>query len=631
MRQNAPDPKDELGSGREPRAAPTPRSVLRAVFGFDEFRGSQQQVIEQVAAGGDAVVLMPTGGGKSLCYQIPALLRPGVGVVVSPLIALMKDQVDALRQARGARRRAELAAVAGRSRRGRARGPRRRARSPLRVARAADRCRAASICLARSRLALFAVDEAHCISQWGHDFRPEYQQLSILQERFPGRAAHGADRDRGRADPARHRRPARARRRAGLRRRLRPPEPALPGRRRSAARTTQLLALSFDAQHPGDAGIVYCLTRRAVEETAAWLAARGRAALPYHAGLDARDARREPGPLFARGRRRRRRDGRLRHGHRQAQRALCRPSRRAEKSRSLLPGDRAGRTRRAAGRRVDDLRHRRRDEPAAAGRRQAWGRAPGPHRAPKDRRADRLLRDGGVPAPGAARLFRRARPSALRQLRQLPRAAGHLGRHRSRRRRRSRRSTAPASALARTISSICCWASPANASGASATTGSRHSASAPSSTGAAGCRCSASSRRKGSSSPISAAMAGCRWGRARPKSCGVGPTSNSGSIPSARGRTAKERSEAKSPSPATGLDPAAHSLWEALRAWRLAEARRQKLPPYVIFHDATLIEIARRRPASLAALAQIPGLGQSKLERYGAAVIAAVAAAAATA
>ena len=163
---------------------PRALSVLKTVFGYDDFRSPQDQIVSHLSAGGDALVLMPTGGGKSLCYQLPALLRPGVGVVVSPLIALMKDQVDALR-ANGVRaaylnstlssqeaREVELALQAGEL-------------DLLYVAPERLLLHRTLELLARVPLALFAIDEAHCVSQWGHDFRPEYQGLGVLQQRFP--------------------------------------------------------------------------------------------------------------------------------------------------------------------------------------------------------------------------------------------------------------------------------------------------------------------------------------------------------------------------------------------------------------------------------------------------------------
>src|ERR1700734_125419 len=158
--------------------------VLSRVFGYDSFRGDQQEIIEHVTAGGDALLLMPTGGGKSLCYQIPALLRPGVGVVVSPLIALMQDQVDALRalgvragflnssQDPGERRQVEADFVAGRLDLLYLAPERLRTESTLRL-------------LDRGTIALFAIDEAHCVAQWGHDFRPDYLELSALHQRWP--------------------------------------------------------------------------------------------------------------------------------------------------------------------------------------------------------------------------------------------------------------------------------------------------------------------------------------------------------------------------------------------------------------------------------------------------------------
>src|SRR5260370_683164 len=172
-----------------PTAPPSPRvagpvDVLRRVFGYDSFRGAQQEIIEHVTGGGDALVLMPTGGGKSLCYQIPALVRAGTGVVISPLIALMQDQVDALRalgvragflnstQDPGERRLVEAAFLDGRLDLLYLAPERLRAESALRL-------------LDRGTIALFAIDEAHCVAQWGHDFRPDYLALSALHERSP--------------------------------------------------------------------------------------------------------------------------------------------------------------------------------------------------------------------------------------------------------------------------------------------------------------------------------------------------------------------------------------------------------------------------------------------------------------
>ncbi|SCF05922.1 ATP-dependent DNA helicase RecQ [Micromonospora purpureochromogenes] len=258
--------------------------VLRRVFGYDAFRGFQREVIDHVVAGGDALVLMPTGGGKSLCYQIPALVREGVAVVVSPLIALMQDQVDALTavgvragflnstQDLEARRRVEKAFLAGEL-------------DLLYLAPEALGSRATLGLLDRGRIALFAIDEAHCVSQWGHDFRPDYLALSMLHERWPTvpRIALTATATSAtRAEIASRLKLTDARHfvasfdRPNIQYRIVPKkEPR-----------KQLLALLRD-EHPGDAGIVYCLSRSSVEKTAEFLVANGVAALPYHAGLDA--------------------------------------------------------------------------------------------------------------------------------------------------------------------------------------------------------------------------------------------------------------------------------------------------------------------------------------------------------
>ena len=265
-------------------ALPDPHHILRSVFGYPAFRGHQEEIVRHVVAGGDALVLMPTGGGKSLCFQIPALVRPGVGVVVSPLIALMKDQVDALRQlgVRAEVLNSTLAAPEARRVEGRfAAGE----LDLLYVAPERLLTERFLALAARAPLALFAIDEAHCVSQWGHDFRPEYLGLSSLAERFPGvpRVALTATADGPtRAEIVERLRLGDARRfvagfdRPNIRYRVVPKENA----------RQQLLAF-LRSDHPGDAGIVYCLSRRRTEETAEWLRERGVEALPYHAGLGA--------------------------------------------------------------------------------------------------------------------------------------------------------------------------------------------------------------------------------------------------------------------------------------------------------------------------------------------------------
>ncbi|EYB69819.1 DNA helicase RecQ [Deinococcus phoenicis] len=262
------------------------REVLKTVWGYGAFRGVQAEIVRTVAEGSNALVLMPTGGGKSLCYQVPSLLRDGVGVVVSPLIALMKDQVDALRQV-GVRaaflnstlqaegvREVEAALLAGEL-------------DLLYVAPERLLLPRTLDLLERAPVALFAIDEAHCVSQWGHDFRPEYGQLGVLPERFghlPRVALTATADDRTRADILRV---------LGLQD---APQfissfdrPNLQYRvAQKEAPKTQLLDF-IRTEHPGDAGIVYCLSRKSVEETTAWLAAQGVDAVPYHAGLSPRE------------------------------------------------------------------------------------------------------------------------------------------------------------------------------------------------------------------------------------------------------------------------------------------------------------------------------------------------------
>jgi len=258
--------------------------MLKDIFGYPAFRGRQAEIIDALVSGRDCLVLMPTGGGKSLCYQIPALLREGTGVVVSPLIALMQDQVAALKElgVRAAFLNSTLSS-------GEALAIERAlAVGELDLLYVAPERLLTPRCLdllARTRIALFAVDEAHCVSQWGHDFRPEYIQLSVLHERFPEvpRIALTATADRV------------TREEIVERLKLGDAEifiasfdrPNIRYQIVEKANARKQLLDFIRAEHGGEAGIVYCLSRRKVEETAAFLGEQGIRALPYHAGMDA--------------------------------------------------------------------------------------------------------------------------------------------------------------------------------------------------------------------------------------------------------------------------------------------------------------------------------------------------------
>jgi len=257
--------------------------ILQYIFGYDAFRPQQQAIVEHLVSGGDALVLMPTGGGKSLCYQIPAIVRSGVGIVISPLIALMQDQVNALhqngvqaaflnstlshdevREVENALHKGELDLLYV-------------APERLMTARTLD-------LIDRIPVSLFAIDEAHCVSQWGHDFRPEYVQLSILHQRFPNipRIALTAT-----ADSA-------TQREIIERLALSEAQQFISGFDRpniryriseNSSNGREQLLRFIRNEHKEDAGIVYCLSRKKVDETAAWLTTKGLIALPYHAGL----------------------------------------------------------------------------------------------------------------------------------------------------------------------------------------------------------------------------------------------------------------------------------------------------------------------------------------------------------
>jgi ATP-dependent DNA helicase RecQ len=267
-------------------AMATARAKLETVFGYKGFRPLQGDIIATVLSGGDCLALMPTGGGKSLCYQIPALVRPGTAIVVSPLIALMQDQVDALcdlgvkaaflnsTQDRGTQDSIERQFAAG--------GLDLLYVAPERLVQ--DRTLGL---LQRNEIALFAIDEAHCVSQWGHDFRPEYRQLKILARRFPGvpRIALTATADeRTRQDIVSELSLEDA---ATFIASFDRPNIRYTISELGSASARERLWQFIETEHATDAGIVYCLSRKSVDETAAWLSSKGRRALAYHAGLDA--------------------------------------------------------------------------------------------------------------------------------------------------------------------------------------------------------------------------------------------------------------------------------------------------------------------------------------------------------
>ena len=256
--------------------------ILRDVFGYETFRPQQNEIIDRLIDGQDALVLMPTGGGKSLCYQIPAMVRGGTGIVISPLIALMQDQVDGLRQygARAAFLNSTLGYQAAQE------VERQLLAGELDLLYVApERLMTPRMLelLDRATLALFAIDEAHCVSQWGHDFRPEYLQLSVLHERYPEtpRIALTATAD----EPTR--------RDIAERLELGNAKIFITGFDRPNIRyqitqkqnAREQLLRFLTREHSGDAGIVYCLSRNKVDSTAEWLCSKGWQALPYHAGM----------------------------------------------------------------------------------------------------------------------------------------------------------------------------------------------------------------------------------------------------------------------------------------------------------------------------------------------------------
>ena len=594
------------------------RAVLKEVFGYAAFRGPQEEIVRHVAAGGDGLVLMPTGGGKSLCYQIPALLRPGTGIVVSPLIALMQDQVSALREAgvRAAFLNSSLSSEeAGKVERGLAAGDYdllyvapERLLMPRFLAQL-ERLQAAA------RLALFAIDEAHCVSQWGHDFRPEYMQLALLHERFPGvpRIALTATADRVTRDEIVQRLGLDGARqfvasfdRPNIRYRI----------VEKANARAQLLAF-VRAEHAGEAGIVYCLSRRKVEETAAWLAEHGVAALPYHAGMDA-DTRALHQARFQR------EDGIVMVATIAFGMGIDKPDVRFVAHLDLpksIEGyyqetGRAGR---------DGL-------PADAWMSYGLG----------DVVNQRRMIDASTAEPQ----FKRIAAAKLDALLGLCEASTC---------RRVRLLSYFDEASAPCGNCDVCIEPPQVWDG---TVAAQKALSCVYRTG----------QRFGAVHLIDVLLGKetervLQWGHRELSTFGIGTEldekawrtvfrqlvaqgllavdhAGHGSLllteasravlsggesvhlrqaPAGKPKAAAKRSGAAAA--AAGLDPAAERLWQRLREWRAAIAREHGVPAYVVFHDATLAELARACPQTEAALGQISGVGTRKLERYGAALL----------
>jgi ATP-dependent DNA helicase RecQ len=608
----------------EENASDAALAALRDVFGYEAFRGQQAQIVAHVVAGGDALVLMPTGGGKSLCYQIPALVRPGLGVVVSPLIALMKDQVDALRQA-GVRAAylnstldpGEAAAVERAMREG-----------ELDLVYVAPERLVTPRCLdllSRTRLALFAIDEAHCVSQWGHDFRPEYRQLSVLHERFPEipRVALTATADGPTRNDILERLQLQEARvfAAGFDR------PNIRYQVVAKADARAQLWAFLEAEHPWDAGIVYCLSRRRVEEVAAWLCTKGRVALPYHAGLDAAMRERNQDRFL-------KEEGIVMVATVAFGMGIDKPNVRfvahldAPKSLEAYYQEtgRAGR---------DGL-------PANAW--MTYGM--------QDVTALLALLDGSNLEERQRRIERHKLNALLGYCetvscrRQV--LLGYFG----------ERDHPPCGNCDNCLRPARVW---------DGLVAAQKALSAVFRTG----------QRFGVAHLVDVLMGRAtervrQFGHDKLKTFGVGadfdkrewqsvfrqlvaqghlevdveghgglhlsetapgvlrgevPVAFRGDVSEAKlGKTRAARSSTMRAlaGPAT---PADEALWQALRTLRLELAREQGVPPYVIFHDATLLDMVRRRPRDLAELSRIPGVGHSKLERYGARFLASIAAA----
>ncbi len=601
----------------------SPRDILREVFGYGAFRGHQAEVVDHVCAGGDALVLMPTGGGKSLCYQIPAIARHraghGVAIVVSPLIALMHDQVGALEEAgvnaaflNSTLDSAQAQAVEAELRSGRLTllyAAPERVLTPrfLAMMDALDE---------RGHLSLFAIDEAHCVSQWGHDFREEYLGLSALHERYPRvpRIALTATAD--------------AHTRADIVTRLALEDARLfvssfdrPNIRytiveKDGARE-QMLRFLRD-EHPGDAGIVYCGSRSKVEETATALSAAGIPALPYHAGLDAA-VRREHQDRFLR------EDGLVMVATIAFGMGIDKPDVRFVAHLDLPKNIEA--YYQETGRAGRD------GQPADAW--MAYGLA--------DVVNQRRMIDES-PAEEAFKRVQRGKLDALLALAEAHdcrrvRLLDYFGEASQPCGNCDNCLVAPetwdATEAARKALS-CIWRFAQHPGGPSRF-GAVHLIDVL--RGKVTDKVTQFGHRDLTTFGIGADLSEAQWRGVVRQLVALGHVRAEGEFntleltESARSvlrgevsitlrrptekKRGGSRREAKAPAAALALDDEAQMRFAALKAWRGTVAKAHGLPAYVVFHDATLAEVARTVPQSLDALARIGGVGAAKLERYG--------------
>ena len=601
---------DEHISGK---ARPNALEILQTVYGYDAFRGAQAAIIDAVCQGSDALVLMPTGGGKSLCYQIPAMVRPGLGIVVSPLIALMHDQVRALSQlgVRAAFLNSTLAAYEQTDVMQRAQGG---DLDLLYVAPERLLQDKTLAFLAACSTSVIAIDEAHCVSSWGHDFRQDYLGLGVLKEAFPDTprmALTATADDRTRADIV-------------ARLALADPATFIAGFDRpnicysvSLKTDAKRQLLSFLADHEGHSGIVYCLSRKSVESTAEFLYSQGLNAMPYHAGLSAEDATRAPGP-FPDGRRGDHgRHHRLRHGHRQTRRALRRPPRPAQERRGVLPGDRARRARRRSRPTPGWCTDCRTSCALAHG-----GRAPRPtrqHKRLEREKLDALL--GWCEVTTCRRrpllaYFGDSSPSDCGNCDNcLKPPATWDGTEAAQQGALLRLSHRPALRRGHVVDVL------RGSSNEKVQKFRHHTLS----TFGIGKEFNEQQWRS-----VFRQLVVRGFLRSDPERFG-GLVLTPESRPLLRGdvtlnlrEDAQKKTRSRPSRVAVTLEIEDEEMFESLKALRAEIASEAGVPPYVVFHDATLVEMIQRRPATTGELLEISGIGQSKMQKYGEVFLAAL-------